>query len=100
MKRTVGARRGNGAGDSLRPEYRFDYRRSRPNRFARQFGESAVVVLLDPDVASLFSSSESVNSLLRSVAKAVRPSRVSRKSSRGRGRANKALQRTARARRR
>lgn len=97
MKRTVRARRGNG--DSLRPEYRFDYRRSRPNRFARQFGESAVVVLLDPDVASLFDSSESVNTLLRSVAKAVRPGRLGRKSSRGRGRA-KAPQRPARAHRR
>ena len=100
MKKTVSARRGNGAKDSLRPEYRFDYRRSRSNRFARHFGESAVVVLLDPDVAPLFGSSEAVNSLLRSVAKAVRPSRAGRKSSRGRGRANKALQRTARTRRR
>jgi hypothetical protein len=38
----------------MRQEYRFDYRKSRPNRFALH-------------VASVFRSTESVNSLLRSV---------------------------------
>jgi len=64
--------------DGLRPEYRFDYRRSRPNRFASRFEKGSVVVVLEPDVASVFKDSASVNDLLRSVANAVRPVRPRR----------------------
>jgi len=45
-------------------EYRFDYSKAKPNRFARS-GTSRVVVILDPDVAVVFRTPESVNSLLR-----------------------------------
>jgi hypothetical protein len=48
-------------------EYRFDYRRAKPNRFAEKMSNSAVVVVLEPDVAAAFRSSEAVNALLRSV---------------------------------
>jgi hypothetical protein len=51
----------------MRREYRFDYRKSRPNRFARLMKGGTVAVVLDPDVASVFRSPDSVNSLLRSV---------------------------------
>jgi hypothetical protein len=51
----------------MRREYRLDYRKSRPNRFAPLMKEGAIAVVLDPDVASVFRSPESVNSLLRSV---------------------------------
>ena len=51
----------------MRREYRFDYRKSRPNRFASLMKGGTVAVVLDPDVASVFRSPESVNSLLRSV---------------------------------
>jgi hypothetical protein len=51
----------------MRTEYRFDYGKSRPNRFAPLMKEGAIAVVLDPDVASVFRSPESVNSLLRSV---------------------------------
>jgi hypothetical protein len=51
----------------MRQEYRFDYRKSRPNRFASLMKGGTVAVVLDPDVASVFRSPESVNSLLRSV---------------------------------
>jgi hypothetical protein len=51
----------------MRREYRFDYRKSRPNRFAPLMKARTIAVVLDPDVASVFRSSESVNSLLRSV---------------------------------
>ena len=51
----------------MRREYRFDYRKSRPNRFAPLMKNKAVAVVLDSDVASVFQSPESVNSLLRSV---------------------------------
>lgn len=51
----------------MRSEYRFDYSQAKPNRFAAEFEEGSVAVVLDPDVASVFRSSESVNALLRSV---------------------------------
>jgi hypothetical protein len=51
----------------MRKEYRFDYRKSRPNRFAPLMKGTTVAVVLDPDVASVFRTPESVNSLLRSV---------------------------------
>jgi hypothetical protein len=51
----------------MRREYRFDYRKSRPNRFAPLMKGGTIAVVLDPDVASVFRSPESVNSLLRSV---------------------------------
>ena len=53
--------------DGTRSEYRFDYSVSKPNRFASQIKEGSVAVLLDPDVASVFDNSESVNKLLRAV---------------------------------
>ncbi len=55
----------------LRREYRFDYRKARPNRFAALMKGKMVAVVLDPDVASVFQSSEAVNSLLRSVISAL-----------------------------
>src|SRR4029453_14010621 len=51
----------------MRPEYEFDYRKARPNRFAGRGRAGAVAVVLDPDVASVFGSSDTVNALLRSV---------------------------------
>jgi hypothetical protein len=65
MKKT--SRRKGSKHEEMRREYRFDYRKSRPNRFARLIEGEAVAVVLDPDVASVFRSPESVNSLLRSV---------------------------------
>ncbi len=55
----------------MRREYRFDYRKARPNRFAALMKGKTVAVVLDPDVASVFRSSESVNALLRSVISAL-----------------------------
>ena len=49
----------------LRDEYVFDYSESKPNRFAAQLKDTKVVVL-QPDVARVFRSSEAVNDLLRS----------------------------------
>jgi uncharacterized DUF497 family protein len=50
----------------MMPEYRFDYQKARPNRFARS-GVPRVIVVLDPDVAVVFRTAESVNSLLRAL---------------------------------
>jgi hypothetical protein len=55
----------------MRREYQFDYDKSRPNRFASLMKGGTVAIVLDPDVASVFRSPESVNSLLRSVINAL-----------------------------
>ncbi len=55
----------------MRREYRFDYGKARPNRFAPLMKGGTVAVVLDQDVASVFRSTESVNSLLRSVISAL-----------------------------
>jgi hypothetical protein len=64
--------------DTLRPEYRFDYSKAKPNRFADRLSPDVVGVFLDPDVAAVFRSSEAVNSLLRSVIAAVPASKQGR----------------------
>ena len=53
--------------DTMRKEYRFDYRRAKPNRFAEKMSKGVVAVILEPDVAAVFGSSKAVNTLLRSV---------------------------------
>lgn len=67
MKKTSGRNGRPLKRDGMRREYRFDYRKARPNRFAALMKGRTVAVVLDPDVASVFRSPESVNSLLRSV---------------------------------
>ena len=57
--------------DGLQPEYRFDYAKSKPNRFATRIQPGAVAVMLDPDVARVFKSAETVNSVLRAIAAAM-----------------------------
>ena len=77
MKRTHKRSRSTASG--LAPEYRFDYRKARPNRFAEAFSSGQVAVLLDPDVARVFTTSESVNAMLRSTIKA-QPTRKRQKA--------------------
>ena len=69
MKRTHRARAE--VADDLRPEYDFDYAKAKPNPYAARLKERAVAIVLDPDVAEVFPTSESVNKLLRSVVSAV-----------------------------
>lgn len=57
--------------NELRAEYQIDYTSSRPNRFAGRMSGDIVAVVLEPDVAEVFHSSESVNQLLRSVISAL-----------------------------
>ena len=71
MKKTSQARRAGPTRDEMRREYRFDYRKARPNRFAPLMKGKTVAVALDPDVASVFRTSEAVNALLRSVISAL-----------------------------
>jgi hypothetical protein len=63
---TVASRSVNNAPTEMQAHYDFDYTRSRPNRFAKRLTDGAVAVVLDPDVATVFHSAESVNAFLRS----------------------------------
>ncbi len=67
MKKMSGRKKPHTVRDAMRKEYRFDYRRAKPNRFAEKMTEGVVAVILEPDVAAIFRSSEAVNALLRSV---------------------------------
>lgn len=51
----------------LRAEYRFDYSKAKPNRFADQVADDTVVVVLDADVAEVFTTPEAVNKALRAL---------------------------------
>lgn len=67
MKKTSVRKKRQSPQDRLRPEYHFDYRKAKPNRFAAKMSQGTVAVVLEPDVAAVFKSSEAVNGLLRSV---------------------------------
>ena len=72
MKKTLAAKsRGPRAAKDMRSEYRFDYTKARPNRFAGRARAKPVVVLLAPDVAKVFKDGASVNEALRAILKAV-----------------------------
>ena len=51
--------------DEMKSEYRFDYSKARPNRFAEEYNRMQRTVILDSDVADDFPSSEAVNEALR-----------------------------------
>ncbi len=53
--------------DVLLPEYRFDYSKAKPNRFAPSPMPVKTTVDLDPDVASVFTTPEAVNAVLRAL---------------------------------
>jgi hypothetical protein len=51
----------------MKADYRLDYRKARPNRFAGRGGRIHTVVELDDDVAMVFSNAKSVNNALRAL---------------------------------
>lgn len=57
--------------DELLPEYRFDYRTAKPNRFAGENARKGLAVILDEDVAEVFTTPESVNKALRALIEVV-----------------------------
>lgn len=57
--------------DELRPEYEFDYRQAKSNRFAAGLKPGGRIVVLEPEVAEVFHSSQDVNALLRAVLQAM-----------------------------
>ncbi|MBI1937772.1 MAG: hypothetical protein HYS25_06575 [Ignavibacteriales bacterium] len=60
----------------MQTEYKFDYKKAKPNRFADL--EKQIVVQIDKDVAEVFDSSEKVNSALRAIISAYPKSRKKR----------------------
>jgi hypothetical protein len=71
MKKTLVRKKKSEGREALRTEYRFDYSKSSPNRFAAKMSEGTVAIVLEPDVAKVFNSSEVVNTLLRSIISAM-----------------------------
>ncbi len=53
--------------DDMLAEYDFDYRKARPNRYAAQIESGSVLVVLEPDIAQVFKTSEAVNQVLRAL---------------------------------
>ncbi len=51
----------------MKDEYRFDYSKARPNRFAKEYNEMTRRVSLDSDIVDYFPTAESVNNALRSL---------------------------------
>jgi hypothetical protein len=82
MKKTLVRKKKPVNKDALRSDYRFDYSKSKPNRFAAKMSEGAVAVVLEPDVAAVFQSSEVVNALLRSIISAMPRSKPSPRTNR------------------
>jgi hypothetical protein len=58
------------ANDEMRPEY--DFSGGVRGKYAERYAQGTNVVLLDPDVAAVFSDSESVNRALRALAGIIR----------------------------
>ena len=65
--------------EDLRTEYRFDYQKAKPNRFAGRAEGRRVVVVLDSDVARVFRSPDDVNAVLRALIETM-PSKKRKKS--------------------
>jgi hypothetical protein len=67
MKKTEASKPSVKESDDMLPEYKFDYSKARPNRFAARIKKEDVTVTLDPDVSEVFTTSESVNTILRAL---------------------------------
>jgi len=52
-------------------EYRFDYSKAKPNRFASRMKDAPLVAVIDPDVAKVFTTAEQVNKALRALISAL-----------------------------
>jgi hypothetical protein len=52
-------------------EYRFDYKKAKPNRFAARMEDEPLIVMIEPDIAKVFTSAEQVNKALRALISAM-----------------------------
>jgi uncharacterized protein (DUF4415 family) len=81
MKKTSSTKTPPNESEEMLAEYKFDYSKARPNRFAGRINKDQVVVKLDADVAEVFTTPEAVNAVLRAVVTAL-PKNIKRKSNR------------------
>ena len=58
--------------DDLRPEYHFDYSKAKPNPYADRAMRRRAIIL-EKDLAEIFTTSEQVNKALRALVDAVPP---------------------------
>ena len=56
---------------TMSSEYRFDYKKAKPNRFASRMKDAPLVAVIDPDVAKIFKTTEAVNTALRALISAM-----------------------------
>jgi hypothetical protein len=52
-------------------EYRFDYQKAKPNRFAKRMKTEPLIAMIEPDIAKVFKTSEQVNGALRALISAM-----------------------------
>lgn len=52
-------------------EYYFDYKKARPNRFAKRMKDKTLIVMVEPDIAKVFAASEQANKALRALISAM-----------------------------
>ena len=67
MKNTKSVEHTSSVSDEMQDEYQFDYSKAKPNRFASRIGQDQLMIVLDPDVAAVFKTPESVNQVLRAI---------------------------------
>jgi hypothetical protein len=67
MKKAPARKAKGGKSGEMPAEYRFDYSKAKPNRFASRVDKSRLVVTLDPDVSEVFTTSDAVNNVLRAL---------------------------------
>ena len=56
--------------DELNEHYDFDYSKAKPNRFAARLAQEQLMVVLEPNMAAIFPTSEAVNEALHVLATA------------------------------
>jgi hypothetical protein len=63
--------------EDMKPEYQFDYTKAKPNRFTQRQANGSLVVVLDPDIAHVFTTPEAVKKVLRALIATMPPVSVS-----------------------
>ena len=66
------SKKSDGSAPEMRPEY--DFSDAVRGKYAKRFAEGSNVIVLDPDVAEVFSDPAAVNSALRLLAESARGS--------------------------
>src|SRR5258705_289336 len=67
MKKRSSPKDRHNESEEMLPHYDFDYKKAKPNRFAGRISKERVVVLLDREVSEVFTTPESVNTVLRAL---------------------------------